>query len=262
MNDSRDGAVGRGSKSPAAERVLDVLTYISRRKAPVGAQSVANALGLPRSSVYQLLDVLVKRGYLTHFPEERTYGLGLSSFELSSAFARQEPLARAARPIVERLVDTVGESGHAGVLRGHNVAYIYAERAPFKPSLVIDVGVRLPAHLTATGRALLGALPAAQLRALYSGQDVFDRRVAGRGPASLRELRSVLAADGARGYAVEEGEIMENFGSVAAGAVDRHGMPLAALTLTFLLHRHDAAAREGLAQHVVAAARELESRLR
>jgi DNA-binding IclR family transcriptional regulator len=250
------------SKSPAAMRVLDVLTYISGRRAPVGAQTIAAALGLPRSSVYQLLDTLVARGYVVHFPEEKTFGLGLSAFELSSAYARHEPLARSSRPVLERLVDTVGESGHVAVLRGADVVYIAEERAANRPSLVTDVGVRLPAHLTASGRAMLGALPTAQVRALFPSPSAFETRVAGAGPASLRRLRDILALDAARGFSEEHGEVTPDFDSVAVPVLDRVRMPVAAVAVTFLSHRYDDAGRSTLAASVRGAAAEIERRLR
>ncbi|GAA1353166.1 IclR family transcriptional regulator [Falsarthrobacter nasiphocae] len=248
-------------KSPAAERVLDVLGYVSRRRSPVGAQTVAAALGLPRSTVYQLLTALVRRGYLVHFPEEKTFGLGLAAFELSMAYARQEPIARASRPILERLVDAVGESGHVAVLRGSDVVYVNEERAKGRPSLVTDVGVRLPAHLTATGRSMLAALPAAQIRAVFPSSSSFERRIPGAGPESLRELRALLSEAAERGCAVEEGEVTEGFASIAAAALDRVGMPVASFAVTFVAHRYDDDARERLATRVQAAARELESRM-
>ena len=54
--------------------------------------------------------------------------------------------------------------------------------------LVTDVGVRLPAHLTASGRAILCHLPAAQVRALYPDRSAFVDRT-GVGPESLTALR-------------------------------------------------------------------------
>lgn len=257
-----EAAQAPAGRSPAAARVLDVLTYVSGRRSPVRAQTVATALGLPRSSVYQLLETLVSRGYLVHFPEEKTFGLGLAAFELSNAYARQEPLARASRPVLDRLVDTVGESGHVAVLRGSDVVYIVEERAANRPSLVTDVGVRLPAHLTASGRAMLGALPAAQVRALFPSAAAFQNRVPGQGPASLRALRDLLARDSERGFSEERGEVTADFDSVAVAARDRVGMPVAAVAITFLGHRYDDAARLALAERVRAAASEIERRLR
>ena len=62
---------------------------------------------------------------------------------------------------------------------------VIEERVPGRPSLVTDVGVRLPATLTASGLALLAALPAPQVRALYPDASAFVQRH-GTGPTSLR----------------------------------------------------------------------------
>ena len=148
---------------PAADATLRLLRHLSRT-GPLPAAALAAALDLPRSTTYHLLTVLTEHGFVVHLPEERRYGLGLSAFELGSAYSRQAPLARAARPVLARLVDQVGESAHLAVLHGRDVLYVVEERAAGRPSLVTDVGVRLPAHLTASGRAIL-ARPAVGRRA-------------------------------------------------------------------------------------------------
>ena len=70
---------------------------------------------------------------------------------------------------VADLADDSGHNAHLAVMHGRDVLYVIEERAPGRASLVTDVGVRLPAHLTASGRAILAALPAAQVRALVLG---------------------------------------------------------------------------------------------
>jgi DNA-binding IclR family transcriptional regulator len=114
-----------------------------------------------------------------------------------------------------RLVDRVGQSAHLVVLHGADVLYVLEERAPGRPPLVTDVGVRLPAHLTASGRAILASLPAAQVTALYPGKDAFTSRT-GTGPRSPTELRRLLSTTRQRGYATEDGEVTEGFASIAA----------------------------------------------
>src|SRR6476469_2479965 len=143
---------------PAAGHALDVLTLLGRHVAPVPASAIARDLGLPRSTTYHLLGVLVDRGFVVHLPEERRYGLGVAAFELGSAYARQEPLRWIAGTVLSRLVDATTHNGHLAVLHGRDVLYVIEERAAGRPSLVTDVGVRLPAHLTASGRAMLADL--------------------------------------------------------------------------------------------------------
>ena len=123
---------------------------------------------------------LVAAGFVVHLPEERRYGLGVSAFEIGSAYSRQVPLARLARPLLARLVDAVGHSAHLAVLHGREVLYVVEQRAPGRPPLVTDVGVRLPAQLTASGRALLADLPGPQVRALFPDADRVRRPARGR----------------------------------------------------------------------------------
>jgi DNA-binding IclR family transcriptional regulator len=118
------------------------------------------------------------------------------------------------------------------VLHGRDVLYVVEERAPHRPSLVTDVGVRLPAHLTASGRAILAALPAPQVRALYPSADLLvDRH--GTGPRTPSALRRLLVETRRRGYAVEDGEVTPGLASVAAVVRDHNGHPVAGLAVTF-----------------------------
>jgi DNA-binding IclR family transcriptional regulator len=246
---------------PAARHAIAVLRHLAAQAGPVPAAAIARDLGLPRSSTYQLLDVLVEHALVVHLPEERRYGLGPGAFELGSAYSRQEPLARLARPVLTRLVGRIRQSAHAVVLHGREVFYVVEERAPGRPALVSDVGVRLPAHLTASGRAILADLPSAHVRALFPDGAAFTDRT-GIGPRTLRQLRTVLTAVRTRGYAVEDGEITSGFASVAAAVHDHTGHPIAAVAVTY--PRQDVPPQDhpqAWAQAVRAAAGELTRRL-
>ena len=72
------------SAAPAADHVLRILGVVARHPEPMPAAAVAAALGLPRSTAYRLLAVLVEHGYLAYLPEERRYGLGVA--ELRAGF--------------------------------------------------------------------------------------------------------------------------------------------------------------------------------
>lgn len=209
-----------------------MLEHLSRHAEPLPAAAIARDLGLPRSSVYHLLTVLHARGYVTHYVEARRYGLGQAAYELGSAYQRQAPLARLARTTMRRLVDSSGRNAHLATLDGRDVIYLLEERAPGQPTLVTDVGVRLPAHLTASGRAMLAALPGVQVRALYPDRQSFTRR-GGPGPASLPELRTILARTRADGHAREDGTVTPHLSSIGVAVTDRSGHPLAAVALTF-----------------------------
>jgi DNA-binding IclR family transcriptional regulator len=223
---------------PAATRTLRVLRFLAAQPAPVPLERIARAVGMPRSSAYHLLAAMVEEGFVVHLPEERRYGLGVTAFEVATGYARQEPLQRLARRPLATLVDDTGESAHLAVMHGRDVLYVLEERAPGRPPLVTDVGVRLPAQLTASGRAMLAALPPAQVRALYPGRDAFVQRH-GTGPTSLSGLRTLLAETRQRGWAVEDGEVTPGLASVAAAVLDHNGHPVAGVALTFAGARAD-----------------------
>ena len=248
-------------KVPAADATLRLLTFLASRRAPVAAARIAEELALPRSRTYDLLATLVEHGYVLHLDQERLYGLGPSAHELSGAYLRQEPLARIGRRVVESMVDEVGEPCHLAVLHGRDVLYVVEERARNRPSLVTDVGVRIPAHLTASGRAILAELPAAQLRILYATSADFTARTEQPGPTSPQELRRLLSEVRTEGIALESGEVSDGMGSVAAAVRDHTGWPAAAVALTLVQERASPADRARCAVAVRRAAEEITRRL-
>jgi DNA-binding IclR family transcriptional regulator len=241
---------------PAARHTLRILQFLGSQRGPVAAATVAHTLGIPRSTVYRLLAVLEEFGFVLHFPEAQRYGIGIAAFEMSSGFSRQEPLSRLGKPILAALVDRVGESAHLAVLHGRDVIYLVEERAPHRAALVTDVGVRLPSHLTASGRALLATLPKPQLRALFpdatsfanrteaAGADVsgVDTRTDGKHSdgtptpgtvTTYATLVRVLDDVRRRGFAAEDEDVTPGMASVAVAVRDHSGWPAAGIAVTF-----------------------------
>lgn len=247
------------SQVPAATSTMRVLTFLASQPDPVPLDRIMRACGLPRSTAYHLMRAMIAEGFVTHLADERRYGLGVAAFEVGSGYSRQGPLQRLARRPLASLADRVGESAHLAVPHGRDVLYVIEERAPGRPPLVTDVGVRLPAHLTASGRAILAALPAAQVRALYPDRESFVERHGG-GPTSLSALRTVLAETRQRGYATEDGEITAGLASIAAPVLDHNGLPLAGLAVTYPGTAD--VDPEAIARAVQAAAAELTARVR
>jgi DNA-binding IclR family transcriptional regulator len=217
---------------PAAAQALDVLELLARHVSPLPAAAIGRDLGLPRSTTYHLLAALRERGFVVHLPDERRWGLGVAAFALGSAYTRQEPLRWIARTVLTDLVATTGHNGHFAMLHGADVLYVIEERAPGRESLVTEAGVRLPAHLTASGLAMLAALPDEQVRALAGGRGPLVRRH-DAGPRTLTELRRALVDIRRAGHATEDGYVTPGFASVAAPVLDHAGHPVAAVALTF-----------------------------
>ena len=248
------------ANAPAAGQALALLSLLARHTEPLPAGAIARDLGLPRSTTYHLLATLRNHGYVTHLAEERRYGLGVAAFELGSAYQRQAPLQRIARPLLGRLVDQTTHNAHLAVLHGRDVLYVIEERAPGRPLLVTDVGVRLPASLTASGLAMLAELSPAQLRALFPHRDSLVQRD-GHGPTSVSELRRELSTVRTRGHAVEDGSISEGLSSVARAVLDHTGHPVAGVAVTFPSAEVDDEERALIVQAVTRTSNALSSRI-
>lgn len=245
---------------PAAERTIAILRHLASQSRPVPAAAIARDLDLPRSSTYHLLTTLAEARFVTHLPEERTWALGPGAFELGQAYLHARPLARLARPVLHRLAHDTGIPAHLAVLDGREVVYVVTERPPQAPPLVVDVGVRLPAHLTASGRALLAAQPLAQVRATFPDRASLPLRT-DVGPRTPTELRRLLERVRTDGVGREDGEIDRRLASVAVAARDHAGRAEAAVTLTFVGEEHDEPARSHLAGLAADAAGQLTERL-
>jgi DNA-binding IclR family transcriptional regulator len=247
------------SAAPAADHVLRMLTLLSHHPEPVSAGMVAATLRLPRSTTYRLLSILIDHGFVRYLPEERRYGLSVSAYELGSAYARQAPLQRIARPIVRQLVDRMKQNAHLAVLHGRDVLYVIEERAAGRPMLITDVGVRLPAVLTASGLAMLARLPAAQVRALFPNAGAFVETE--QGPTTPTALRQLLSDVRNRGYAAEEGSVTIGLSSLAQAVLDHSGHPTAAVAVTYVGDEVDHRTETSLIEAVTGAAFQLSRRL-
>jgi DNA-binding IclR family transcriptional regulator len=248
------------ANAPAASQALTVLRLLARHTEPVPASAIARDLNLPRSSVYHLLNVLADQGFVVHLREERRYGLGIAAFELGSAYTRQAPLQRLARQPMVRLVDATKHNAHLAVLHGRDVLYVIEERAPGRPPLVTDVGVRLPSQLTASGLAMLASLPPQQVRALFPSRDAFVERH-GRGPTTLPALRTLLSQVRRDGFAVEDGTVTPDFSSVAAPVLDHVGHPVAGIAVTYPAAEVAEEQRQAIVELVIRTAGDLTRRI-
>lgn len=249
------------SDVPAARNALRMLRALAERTTPVPASTLARQLAMPRSSLYQLARTMMDEGFLVHYPEERAYGLSALVTEIGAGMLQTDRVRRLAHPLLERVVADarIPLVAHLVVMTGAEVTYVDRVSAPRAPTTVSNVGVRLPAHLTATGRSALAAMPREQVRALYPHRDALYRRT-GPGPSTLAELDELLRTARERGWAEEDGDITAGYSSVAAAALDRNDYPIAAIGVTFR-SGPDAVARAGLGETVALAAGALTARL-
>ncbi|MFC2284736.1 MAG: IclR family transcriptional regulator [Corynebacterium matruchotii] len=213
------------SKVPAATHTLAILRLLMTTDAPISAARIATQLRLPRSTTYQLLKVMVDAGFVMHLKSHRTYGLGAAAYSLAQAYSTQQPLVRASTRHAQALAKLAGGSAHVSRLSsGMEVLYVLEERSMAAVSLITDVGVRLAAERTASGRVMLAALPDAELKARV------DAAGLGR---QWQKIHTMVQQVRLRGWAEETEEVSVGQSSIAAAVLDHTGRPAAALAVTF-----------------------------
>ncbi len=219
---------------PAATRALELLKVLAAAPGPMTAIGIARTLAIPRSSAYHLLDTMRAAGFVVHLPEEERWGLGVAAFEVGAAYTRHDPLVCLATPALTGIARAVGSKpvvAYLAVLHGAETLYV-AKHETQRLGIVTEVGVRLPAALTASGRAILAALPRTQVRAAMSTPTAFVDRT-GLGPRDWRSLRTMLDSEAAQGWSFEDGYISLGFASVAVAVRNHLHHPVAALGVTF-----------------------------
>ncbi len=219
-------------KVPALDAALRVLGLLATQRGPLAASTIATGWTSPfdRLPAADHAHRARVRAAPRRGAEVRSRPGGVRArvgvHPPATAHAARRPAARRTRRPHRR--ERAPRGSH-----GAEVVYVVEERARHRPALVTDVGVRLPAHLTATGKSMLAATPAAQLRALYPPGTAFVRRTE-TGPADLRTLRAELDDVRAAGYATEDGAVSPGLSSVAVAVLDTTGWPVASVGSTYV----------------------------
>lgn len=175
---------------PAIRRTHDILRVLAARRSPVKAAELATTCQLAKSTLYLLLDCLEQRRWIER--KDGGYIIGLELMALGFAYLRHDGLQAAFHQAASAFVARSNEVVQLAVLDGFDVVYLAREDARRPVRLVSDLGLRLPAHACALGKALLASLPPEELAACLPDAlpRVTDRTITD--PAALhRELDGV-----------------------------------------------------------------------
>ncbi|HEY1853550.1 MAG TPA: IclR family transcriptional regulator [Solirubrobacterales bacterium] len=205
-----------GQVVPSVLRAGSILDALAAGPPTATLASLSRQLGYPRSSTLALCNSLVEIGLLLR-GEDGAYRLGPHTLELSRAFLGQTDLLSEFRRAVAEASTLPEQTLVCAVLRGRDVIYV-GNRAGASPlGVAYEVGLRLPAHCTASGLAMLSTVEDEELEALYKGGEL--ERLTPRSVSNLGELRARLAEARQRGYAIDDEETA--LGMICIGTVVR-----------------------------------------
>ncbi|MFC7340250.1 IclR family transcriptional regulator [Saccharopolyspora griseoalba] len=244
---------------PAVERAFDVLELFLEAQ-ELSAPEITAQLGLPRTTVHELVGTLNERGYL--MPTGRgsnKYRLGVRSFQLGAAYAERLDLAREGHAVAEEIAERCQETVHVGVREGTDVLYVAKVDSSHPVRMVSAVGRRLPAHCTALGKVLLAELPRTELDDLYAEREL--QAMTDQSITSGKALREELDEVAADGVAREYRESNESVACVSAPVRDQNGRVVAAMSISVPILRWNDETETALRELVREGATALSERL-
>ena len=215
---------------PALARGIEVLELLAAGRGAVPPSDMARALGIPRSTVFRLLQTLEAYGLIARTEHGNAFRLASGVTRLGFAWLGSLDITDAGREPLEALRDRTGHSCHLAVRDGADGVVVL--RAPGKGALTgsFSVGSRVPTHGSVLGRMLLLDLPEAELRALFPQEPL--RAFSAQTPTTLAALRVKLAEDRARGYGISEGSFESGVSAVAAPVRDASGRVVGSINAT------------------------------
>jgi DNA-binding IclR family transcriptional regulator len=170
-------------------------------------------LGVASSTAHRLLAMLQYRGFIRQDPRTKAYGPGPALTGVAFSVLGRMDIRRTARPVLEDLSSSLGESIHLGVLEGATVRFLDAIESTRAVRVASRLGKSLPAHCTSTGKALLAELSTDELHRLYPHEHLLQ--VTEKSISRRAELEKQLDKVRRVGYATNREESEDGVASVA-----------------------------------------------
>jgi DNA-binding IclR family transcriptional regulator/sugar lactone lactonase YvrE len=243
----------------ALDKALDVLEAIGQAPQGLSQAELSARLQLPRTTLYRLLAALVARDLVRRDPQRRVYALGLRCFEYARAAYAMPDLVAAAGLELRALRDLTGETSYLCALDGMETLLLERCDGAHGQRSASALGQRKPLHCTSQGKALLAAMPGPQRDALvrdlplnaYTDNTITDRR----------RLQAEIKLTAARGWALDDEEIVQGVRCVGAPIVDNEGRLRGAISVAGPAFRLTRQRLELLGPELVQAARRVGAQL-
>ena len=247
------------SSVKSATRVLDLFEFLGRWDAEKTHTEIAEELGIPKSSLTQLLKTLLQRGYLDYFPQTKGYGLGPAIAKLAKRENDSGDLITAAGPILAWMSSETKETCALNFIKGDKSEVVASEMSPQRLNYTMHSGDVAPLYATSGGKALLARLPEVMLDE-YLARVTFEP-ITPRTIQSVERLRAELEAIRKTGFAYVTEEFTPGITGVAVPILSQSGYPLASLNVAIPVARFDAEKRALCEASLLRAAQMLQKKM-
>lgn len=257
-----DRKINAGPVAPnavkSADRTVLLLEVLAASGHALTLTELQQQLGMPKSSLYMLLQTLVARGWLSCDARLGTYGIGVRALLVGTSYLDHDRVVQAAARVISELCGQLNETVHLARLDGGDVVYLASRESQHHLRVISRVGRRVPAYATSLGKALLAARSNAEVDALLpdklaplTANTVRNRRALHRQLDGFRTL----------GYAFEREENTPGLGCFAV-ALPYSAPALDAISCSVPLARLDKKHEKDVVNGLFAAARTITDNLR
>lgn len=249
--------IDSGRRMRGLDRAVEILDYLRKRRRPARPNEIAVDIAAPKSTTYELVDLMVNSGMLEYADKEGRVFLGRKLYFLGLAYQTQFDLTRECKSYLDQLAQATHETSQLCMLDGnkYTVAMMREGVRPFRISS--DVGERTPIPWTASGRLLVAHMSDDEILDFIPAQDFILPNKSRLAPEKF--LRDVAQARAAQFYSFDS--VADNFTHCFAAPIHQ-GSPICVATLCLIAPREDAARNyERYRETLIASARELSDKL-
>ena len=251
-------AAAKPALVPAVTRAAALLDLLAQQREAMSLARLSTSLGLPKSSVHGLCNTLSALGYLRR-EDDGSFFIGPRVMGLAHAFVAHTSPAQEFSALWAEAGAAPAETVILSVLDGADVVYVAARNGARPLGLAFTVGMRLPAHRAATGKAMLAWLDEPRLR-LHVPQAQLPRFM-NRAPLKRADLVRELAEIRRRGYSIDDESVREGVYCFGAPVFDASGQPVAGVGVCLQKAMLDPQVAAQHSDTVMRVARELSQRL-
>jgi IclR family transcriptional regulator, acetate operon repressor len=229
-------------------RVVEALTEHS------GISEISRRTRLPTSTVHRIIQELVALGWVRG-DGDHGYLPGVGLLTVAARAQSEAGVTTIVTPVLQGLGDATTHTIHFALRHGDQAVYLAKIEGRRAYEMRSRVGLAIPLHCTGIGKAVLSALPEAEVRAILqrAGMPARTPRTITDPDTLLRHLRLVAR----RGYALDDEENEEHTGCIAAVVRDNRGVPIGGISMSAMAFEIDQKRIQQHAPLVMAAAREI-----
>ncbi len=247
--DSRAAETKSGTGAVAkVVRVVEALTVHS------SITEIARATGLPTSTVHRIVQELISLGWVRG-NGQRGYLPGAGLLTLAARAETEAGITEYVRPVLKRLRDATTHTVHFALRQGDQAVYVAKIEGARAYEMRSRVGLGIPLHCTAIGKALLAALSEDEVRRILrrTGMPEMTERTITDFDTLLEHLQTIAR----HGYSIDDQENELHTRCIGAVVQDHRGLPIGGVSLSGMAFDVGDRTIQEHAPLVVAAAREV-----